>query len=345
MDAVVLDFSCNPPVPILRSGVPLPTPLPGELLLRVSAASLNPVDGMYGWWSSLLPQASREPGFNFVLGVDVSGVVEAVGPDVDPALGWTKGDRVSAHLNVFRGCGSFGEYCVADAAAAVRIPEGVSHAVAAALPCAGWTAYKALAFKLKAAARKGSSVLVTAGAGAVGGYAVQLARHYGLSPIIATCSAASAESVRALGATHTIDYRSTEDIAAAVKDILPAGVDLAVDSVSAESATGLLNALALDGELATIAGVVARGGEGDSYICGWTVHDVCLGPVAYRSGRPEQLREFGEAMLALHCEGSIDARVKVDRPLRLADVPAILQDYTSASRAGTGAKLVVTVAS
>ncbi len=106
-----------------------------------------------------------------------------------------------------------------------------------------------------------------------------------MHPIITTCSSSSVARVTALGATHTIDYRDGE-VAPAVRAICPSGVDCIMDVVSGASATSLLPALAFDGQLASVAGVVTRGGDGDAYFSGWTVHDVSLGAAAYMSQRP-----------------------------------------------------------
>lgn len=258
--------------------VPIPEPGPGKIRIRLQAASVNPVDAMVSFWGGLLPQPPPAP---FILGVDGAGVVDAVGE----GAGWSVGDRVVVHANLLEGAGTFAQYCVAHSQACVRIPDSITFQDAAALPCAGWTAYKALLTKLRVDTPSSlpRSILITSGNGGVGGFAIQIAKHFGLCPIIATCSPGSAARVTGLGATHTIDYNSP-DIIAAVRAICPAGVDYCVDCVSSESATALLSSLALDGQLATIAGVVTRGGDGDTYLKGVSVHDVCLGPVAYGQG-------------------------------------------------------------
>jgi NADPH:quinone reductase-like Zn-dependent oxidoreductase len=157
------------------------------------------------------------------------------------------------------------------------VPESVSFAAAAAVPCAGFTAYQALHRKLHV--QKGQSILITAGSGGVGGFAIQLAAIAGLKPIIATCSASNVDYVRALGANEVIDYTSenvVERVLAITDGSPPAafvfhpvgpyhpflvrisgvGVDCAVDCVSGESATSLLPAIAFNGGLVTIVGEV-----------------------------------------------------------------------------------------
>ncbi len=172
-------------------------------------------------------------------------------------------------------------------------------------------------------------MLCSGGNGGVGGFAVQLARAYGLSPIVASCSAESSSRVLSLGATHTVDYKR----GAVVEDVLsicPDGVDFALDCVSSESATSLLRVLAVDGQLATIAGVVTRGGSGDSYIKGWSVHDVALGPAAYWTGKPGTLAALGRQFLDLQLSAGITSMVT--NVLSLDAVPAALAATTSTGK-------------
>ena len=103
-----------------------------------------------------------------------------------------------SHNFVFNGTGTFAEYAVVPAASAVKLPASIPFDVAAAVPCAGWTAYKAVVTKLKASA--GQSIFITAGNGGVGGFALQIAKHLGCNPIITTCSPAN-NDVRVASAT------------------------------------------------------------------------------------------------------------------------------------------------
>lgn len=99
------------------------------------------------------------------------------------------------HGNLRNPHGGLADYAVVSAHTVARVPESVSFAAAAAVPCAGFTAYQALHRKLHV--QKGQSILITAGSGGVGGFAIQLATIAGLKPIIATCSASSRLCARA----------------------------------------------------------------------------------------------------------------------------------------------------
>jgi len=186
--------------PEVLASVSLPTPTPGlgEVLVRVQAAGINPVDAM-----------NRESGVfvgqpPFVLGYDVSGTVEAVGPGVTL---YAPGDEVFGMLPFPHGHGAHAEYVVAPTRVFVPKPEALDHVQAAAIPLAGLTAWQALVDT--AGIGEGSRVLINGAAGGVGHFAVQLAKARG-AYVIALASAANAEFVRSLGADEVIDYAATD---------------------------------------------------------------------------------------------------------------------------------------
>jgi NADPH:quinone reductase len=163
MKAILLDKPGSPSS--LRIGeIALPCSGEGEVLVRVCATSLNPVDykvaarGYDGW------------NYPHVLGVDVAGVIETIDEGISS---WNVGDRVFYHAT-WRKDGSYAEFNVAPGHTFARIPDGISFVDAAALPCAGLTAYSALYRRLHV--REGDIVLVHVAAGGVGGFAVQLAK-------------------------------------------------------------------------------------------------------------------------------------------------------------------------
>ncbi|MGH1550439.1 NADP-dependent oxidoreductase [Leifsonia poae] len=161
-----------------------PEPGIGQVLLRVEAAGVNPADAMNrqtGLFSGKPP---------FVLGWDVSGVVEKVGPGVTL---FAPGDEVFGLLPFPRGGGAYAEFAIAPARALVRKPSGLSHVQAAALPLAGLTAWQALVET--AGVDHGSRVLITGAAGGVGHLAVQIAAARG-AEVIGLTSEANAGYVR-----------------------------------------------------------------------------------------------------------------------------------------------------
>ena len=277
--------------------IPTPDPGPGEVRVRVAATGLNPVDyklmgGGHAAW--------RYP---FVLGLDVAGIVDAVGPDVES---WQPGDRVVYHGNLARP-GGLAEYTVTVEHTMTRVPTGMSLTAAAALPCAGMTAYQALFRRLHLDA--GQSVLIHGGSGGVGGFGVQLAACVGAA-VITTCSPRNADYVTGLGAHQVIDYHS-EDVAERVRAITNGrGVDAVVDVVGRESATQALDLLAYGGGLACIEALpdFSRWHMFDRAI---SVHEIALGG-AYGSGdrrAQDDLAYMGTELVGLVAEGTIDPMV------------------------------------
>ncbi|KAK3145016.1 hypothetical protein QOZ80_4AG0321390 [Eleusine coracana subsp. coracana] len=184
--------------------VPVPSPKKNELLLKLEAAAINPVDWklQQGLLRPLLPRK-----FPFIPVTDVAGVVVAVGSGV---TGFQAGDHVVAMLNSLYG-GGLAEYAVASESLTVKRPPEVSAAEGAGLPVAAGTAFQALrAIGAKFdGTGKPLNVLITAASGGVGLYVVQLARLAGLH-ITATCGARNMELVRSLGADEVLDYRTPE---------------------------------------------------------------------------------------------------------------------------------------
>ncbi|MEW1862639.1 NADP-dependent oxidoreductase [Streptomyces sp. NPDC088194] len=199
----------------------VPSPGPGELLVRLEAASLNPIDA--GIAEGLMPMPATFP---LVLGVDGAGRVTEAGEGVS---GLAPGDAVHGQfLRAPLGSGTFAEYVVVpqfpEVGALRRVPDGMSAQVAAALPTAGMTALGALdSIGLKA----GQSILIVGATGGVGVFAVQLAAARG-ARVIATARADADQWLRELGATRTIDYTAV-DVVEQLRADHPDGVDCVLD--------------------------------------------------------------------------------------------------------------------
>lgn len=176
---------------------PQPKPSAGEALVRVEAASVNPIDFKLptGAISALLPY--RMP---LILGNDMAGVITALGPDM---AGFSVGDRVAARLNKKR-IGAFAESARVPKAQLAKIPEGVDFEHAAAVALAGLTAWQCLTEAL--ALQAGQRVLIHAGSGGVGHLAIQLATELG-AHVTTTASAANHDWLKRLGAKQCVDYR------------------------------------------------------------------------------------------------------------------------------------------
>jgi NADPH:quinone reductase-like Zn-dependent oxidoreductase len=187
--------------------VTLPTPEPGvsEILVRVHAAGVNPIDGAQRQTGAFVGEPP------FVLGWDVSGTVEAVGPGVTL---YEPGDEVFGLLPFPQGHGAYAEYVVGPTRVFVRKPDRLDHVQAAAIPMVGLTAWQALVDT--AGVGEGSRVLIDAGSGGIGHLAVQIAKARG-AYVTALASAAKHDFVRSLGADEVIDYKAG-DFTEAVND-------------------------------------------------------------------------------------------------------------------------------
>ena len=172
---------------------------PGQVVVKVAGAAFNPVDVAIraGFMQQVFPVA-----FPHIPNFDVSGVIDEVGEGVS---GWSVGDAVVAFL-AMTAPGAAAEYVTVPAEVLAAAPRTVELADAAGLPSASLTASQAL-FE-HADVKPGQTVLVNGAGGAVGGYAVQLARQAG-AIVIATASARSAGRIRSYGADQIIDYTAT----------------------------------------------------------------------------------------------------------------------------------------
>lgn len=207
--------------PASLRALPRPVPGAGEVLVRVHASGVNPLDtkiraGQAGHARQPLPA---------LLGMDLAGVVEAVGPGEQP---WRVGDEVYGFTGGIGGVpGSLADYAAVDARLLARKPRALSMREAAALPLVLITAWEGLVDRARVHA--GQRVLVHGGAGGVGHVAVQLARARG-AEVFATGTAAQAELIRALGATP-IDFGSTTVEAYVADHTGGEGFDIVFDTV------------------------------------------------------------------------------------------------------------------
>lgn len=215
----------------------LPDPLvgPDTVLVRARAAGVNPVDTKVraGGLAARIPCA-----FPLVLGWDVSGVVEAVGPAV---VGVAVGDEVVAYARKdWLQEGTYAELVAVPVRCLAPKPSTLDHLAAAGLPLASLTAWQALTEALHVT--DGDTVLVHAASGGVGTMAVQLARVLGAARVLGTCSAGSAAHVEEMGG-EPVQYG--EGLADRVKAAAPEGVDAVLDLVGGqalEASPGLLRA-------------------------------------------------------------------------------------------------------
>lgn len=303
----------------------LAKPVPGddELLVRVRAASVNPLD-----WHELrgspyfmrlgtglgAPKSRR-------LGIDFAGTVEAVGSQVGR---FRPGDAVFGGAR-----GAFGEYVtVREAGSVAPIPEGVSFEAAAALPIAAVTALQAL--RDEGGLQAGQRVLINGASGGVGTFAVQIAKALG-AEVTGVCSTRNVALVRSLGADHVIDYTRAS---------YPDGAeryDLIVDMVGNHSTVANRRVLTPTGRLVIVGG---PGGDWLGPMLG-ALTALALSPFTDQTLKP-MLARLDPADLAAVGDLVQAGRVRpvIDRRHALAEVPAAIA-YSEAGRAR--GKIIITV--
>jgi NADPH:quinone reductase-like Zn-dependent oxidoreductase len=190
MKAIVYEKSSAPDRLVLRE-VEKPTPKGNEVLVKVFAVSINAAD-YRSMKMGIIPKRK-------IFGADIAGRVEATGPD---ARIFKVGDEVYGDISAC-GFGGFAEYAAVPETLLARKPAGISYPLAAAVPMASLTALQAL--RDQGRVQPGNSVLVYGAGGGVGGFAVQLAKHFG-AVVTAVCGPKSIEMVRTLGADRVVDY-------------------------------------------------------------------------------------------------------------------------------------------
>jgi NADPH:quinone reductase-like Zn-dependent oxidoreductase len=229
MKAIIIHEYGGPEV-LKYEDVPRPEPTDNQLLVRVIAAGLNPVDGMIR--SGMF--ASEKRAFPIILGGDIAGVVEKVGSKVTK---FKAGDPVFAYVSLDNS-GGYAQYALVTQQEAAPKPKSLTYVEAAAAPIVALTAWQALIDTAKLSA--GQTVLIHGGSGGVGSFAIQIAKARG-AKVMATASTANQDFLKQLGADVAIDYtkQKFEDIA---KD-----VDVVLDSIGKDT-------------LARSYGVVKKGG-------------------------------------------------------------------------------------
>jgi NADPH:quinone reductase-like Zn-dependent oxidoreductase len=214
--------------------IPRPEPGNGEVLVSVRAAGVGPWDALIRAGNSEIPQS-----LPLILGSDLAGTVEALGPGVS---GFQIGDEVYGVTNE-RFTGAYAEYAVASAGMIARKPKSLSFIEAASVPVVAVTAWQMLFEYAQVLA--GQTVLIHGGAGNVGGYAVQLARDAGLNAI-ATAGSSDVDYVRSLGAQLVIDYHVERF------DEVVSGIDVVLDTVGGDTRERSFRVLKQGGMLVSV---------------------------------------------------------------------------------------------
>ncbi|WP_274425244.1 NADP-dependent oxidoreductase [Chelativorans sp. YIM 93263] len=210
-----------------------PVPASGQVLVRVRAASLNPLDVKLqrGYMAQFFPLT-----FPYTLGTDLAGEIEQVGADVE---GWAVGEKIVARTDPTAG-GAFAEYAVVPVDYLSKAPINLMLEKTAGVPTAAGTAWQA--FFETANLVEGQTVLIHAGAGGVGSFAIQFARKAG-ARVIATASGTGLNIARRLGADKVIDYRAENFVRKATD------IDVVLDTIGGETQQRSFETLRAGGHL------------------------------------------------------------------------------------------------
>ena len=307
--------------------IPVPTVGPGQVLVRVRAAGTNRGELIRG-----AQLRSSQPAANPARsGGEFAGEIATLG---DGVANVKLGDRVMG-----RTAGSYAEFVVASPRALMRIPDGVSWAEGAAIPNVFVTAHDALV--TNAATVAGESVMVTAGPSGVGTAAIQIARHIGANPVIATTrSPAKADALRGLGAHEVVDSRDAGWVDKVLGATGGRGVDVIIDHVGGPMLADNIRVLALKGRLVSVGRNAGRVGDCD--LDEVARKRASIIGVTFRTRTPEESLACSERFAAHLLDAVVKGALKpvLDRTFpfeRLADAHAYML-----SDAQTG-KIVLTM--
>ncbi len=318
----------GPPENIIFGELPTPTPQAAEVLVRVSAVSVNPIDTYIRagakYWP--LPQP-------FIVGCDLAGVVEALGPN---ATRFRVGDRVwGTNQGLMGRQGTFAEYCAVDEGWLYPTPAGVSDEAVAASALVGVTAHLGL-FRA-ARMQPGETLFVNGGSGGVGSLVVQMAKAAGARVLATVGSEQKAAACRDLGADLAVNYK-TEDVAAAVAEFAPQGVNVYWETRREPDFEMCVGYLAERGRMILMAGREARPPfpVGPFYVKECSLHGI----VMFKAS-PEELRVCATDLNRWLAEGLLQSHIGKILPLSETAAAHRLQEDNTLRLAGTLAGKIV----
>ena len=312
----------GPPESIQFGDLPDPTPGDSQVLVRVKAVAVNPIDTYIR--SGMIKLDLPNP---FIVGCDLAGVVEQTGPG---AARFKPGDRVwGSNQGLLGRQGTFAERVAVDEEWLYPTPANVADENAAAIALVGITAHLGLvrAAKLK----PGETVFVNGGSGGVGSTVVQMAKAIGARVIATAGSADKVEGCRKLGADVAINYK-TENVAEVAKKAAPKGVDVWWETTREPDFDLSVNSLAFRGRIIVMAG---REGRPQFPIGPFYTRDASLHGFAMFLATPDEQRAAADDINRWLSEGKLKPRI--DRVLPLSETAAAhrLQEQNTIGKAGT----------
>jgi NADPH:quinone reductase len=309
--------------------LPKPTADGAQCLIKVEAVAVNPVDTYIR--SGMIQMPIPLP---FIVGCDLAGVVEAVGPQVKR---FKPGDRVwGSNQGLLGRQGTFAEYASVDEAWLYPMPANVSDEDAAALALVGLTAHLGLFRHAKLLA--GETLFVNGGSGGVGSTVLQMGKAVGAKVVTTAGSPEKVEACRKLGADLAINYK-TENVGSAVKAFAPQGVNVWWETVREPNFDVAVDCLAQRGRMILMAGREARPPfpVGPFYVKGCSLHGFAM----FMATADEQ-RVCGEEINRWFAEGKIKPKIDRVMPLSQAAEAHRLQEQNTVEKSGVlSGKLVL----
>lgn len=309
---------------VIRYGdLPKPVPREGEVLVRVECASLNPVDTYIR--AGVIAMPLPKP---FILGCDLAGTVEAVGPNVTR---FRVGDRVwGSNQGLLGRQGTFAEYCCPSEDWLYPLPTSVRTEDAAALALVGITAHLGLFWRTNLKA--GETVFVNGGTGGVGMAVIQMAKATGAKVIATVGSTEKAELAREFGADVVVNYK-TDDVATAVKAATEGrGVDVWFETLPPTNFDRTIDSMALRGRIVVMAGRQAKPvfPNGAFYVKGLSLFGFVMFAMT-----PDEQRRCAEEMNRWMVEGKLKALIGRVFPFSDAASAHKLQEENTLGKQGT----------
>jgi NADPH:quinone reductase len=323
----------GPPENIIAGEFPTPEATGNQLLVRVKAAALNPVDTYIRAGS--IPMDIPLP---FIVGCDLAGVVEKVGPQ---ASRFKVGDRVWGSCQGLLGRqGTFAEFAAVDETWLYPIPSGVSDETAAACALVSLTAHLGLVRDAKL--QSGETLFVNGGSGGVGSMVTQMAKAIGARVITTAGRGEKLALCRDLGADVAINYK-TEDVAARIKEAAPSGIDVWWETLREPNFEMAFPLLAPRGRFILMAGRDAKPvfPVGTFYVKGCQLYGFAM-----FNATPEELRAAADDINRWLASGKIKARIDRVMPLEETAAAHRLQEESTVGRSGTlSGKIVIQIKS
>lgn len=313
---------------IIYGDLPKPSPKPGEVLVKVGAVAINPIDTYIrngaNYWE--LPKP-------FIIGADMAGTVEAVG---EGAMKFKPGDRVwCSNQGLMGRQGVFSDYCAVDEKWLYPAASQVSDEDTAACALVGITAHLGL-FR-EAQLQPNETIFVNGGSGGVGSMVVQMAKATGAKVIATAGSDEKCAALQTLGVDQAVNYK-TDDIAAAVKEFAPNGVNVYWETVREPDFDKIVSYLGERGRIILMAGRDARPAfpVGPFYVKGCSLR----GFVMFKA-TPEEQRASATDISRWLADGKLKANISQMFPLSQAAAAHKLQEQCTLHKAGTIAGKIV----